>query len=838
MKFPFTSLPKGARTKNVRFLAFFLTVAVLLSITVSSFATVSASTTTIFTGPIRYTKSLTPQTDDFPSSYTDEWAVQLVLGTDVTSISRQVGMENLGQIGNLPGYYLFRANSNVGRNENLTASLRSVPGVIWAEQQVARQMSKRVPTDPLVPAQWHLNNTGQNGGTGGEDANVLPAWNAGVSGNGVTIAVVDDGLQAAHPDIAPNFFAAGSYDFNSNEPNPTGTDADGHGTAAGGLAGAADDGGKCGVGVAYNAQLAGLRLIGGPSTDAMEANALGYEFQQNEIYTNSWGPSDNGKVLGAPSSLLLSTFANGVTTGRGGRGSIYVWAGGNGYNNGDHSNADGYASSRFVIAVAASDEDGIHSWYSEAGANIMVTSPSQGERTGLVTTDLAGAAGYNDGSAGEPTDIDCTGNFNGTSAATPVVAGVTALMLEANPNLTWRDVMHILIESADKNDPSNANPDGWEWETNGAGYNINYVYGFGRVDAGEAVALADTWTNVPANVTPYDSGIIPVNQAIPDGSGQPGQGPAVVSSVSVPNNFIVEHVEVYIDADHTYRGDLVAQITSPAGTNSTLLFPRNEGNGNYENWLTTSVRHWGESSAGTWQFAIADTYQNDTGTLNSWRIVLHGYNAGGPQPTPQPTTQVTPAPTLPGGQTELVQNGGFEKINPATGKPDISPWVVKNSTGDKVVCNKPGKPPFANSGNCAFRFKGNPGEASVLNQNLNLSGLSPQVGDVIDVLMFMNVPVSSIGKIKMVVKYGDGTPASKLTGAPLLTEGYIAYGGDITGGLASSNVAKMKFAINNRSTAGKIYFDDISVLHISSGTALVALPGSTGKSEMTIGHSR
>ncbi|MFM9159887.1 MAG: S8 family serine peptidase, partial [Dolichospermum sp.] len=127
-------------------------------------------------------------------------------------------------------------------------------------------------------------------------------------------------------------------------------------------------------------------------------------------------------------------------------------AGGNGRGSLDNSNYDGYANSRYVIAVAAhrNNSNGVFSGYSEPGANLLVTAPSNGGTLGVVTTDLMGADGYNG-----LTDQNYTNAFGGTSSATPLVSGVIALMLQANPNLTWRDVQHILVRSAEKNDPTN-----------------------------------------------------------------------------------------------------------------------------------------------------------------------------------------------------------------------------------------------------------------------------------------------------------------------------------------------------------------------------------------------
>lgn len=207
------------------------------------------------------------------------------------------------------------------------------------------------------------------------------------------------------------------------------------------------------------------------------------------------------------------------------------------------------------------------------------------------------------------------------------------------------------------------------------------------------------------------------------------------------------------------------------------------------------------------------------------------YTCGGTQnPTETPAPGETPGPTptsQPSGSTELVDNGGFEQVD-GNGKPVVTPWIVKNSTGDKALCNKPGKAPVAATGNCAFRFKGGPGELGAIQQNLNITGVDMAEGDKLDFSVNLNVPGSSIGKIKVIVKYSDGTPATKISGSPVTTEGYVTYGDDTP--LASSNVSKIKVGFSNRSASGKFYIDDVSVVHTPAGagfadSGLLPLPG-------------
>jgi subtilisin-like proprotein convertase family protein len=198
-------------------------------------------------------------------------------------------------------------------------------------------------------------------------------------------------------------------------------------------------------------------------------------------------------------------------------------------------------------------------------------------------------------------------------------------MLEVNPDLTWRDVQHILVRSAVKNDASDA-----DWSMNGAGWWINHKYGFGMIDAEQAVALAASWTSVPGSVS-HAPEVIVVDQAIPDCDPS-----GITSSVSISRNLTLEHVEVVFSATHTYRGDLAVTLISPDGTESVLSEEHLDAGQNYAGWTFRSVRHWDESSKGVWTIRVADTYADYTGTFDSWQLILHGTQEEEPQQEPLP----------------------------------------------------------------------------------------------------------------------------------------------------------------------------------------------------------
>ncbi|MEE2759220.1 MAG: S8 family serine peptidase, partial [Candidatus Thermoplasmatota archaeon] len=433
--------------------------------------------------------------------------------------------------------------------------------------QIERQHEPRwTPNDPKFGDQWHLENTGQtSGGVSGEDANLTGVWQA-YQGTGVTIGIVDDGLDTDHPDLSTNYDSTNDYDFCGNDGNPNPSNWDAHGTAAAGVAAATGNNNVGVSGAAPDANLAGLLLIACNTPDSKEADALSHQNQVIDIYSNSWGPSDDGSTLEAPGPLMIAAFEDDVANGRGGLGNIITWAAGNGLDSDDDSNKDGYANARQTIAVTAITHQGEQSWYAEPGANILVAAHSDGDGEGITTTDIEGSSGY--------TNNDYTDNFGGTSSATPLASGVIALMLEANANLTWRDVQHILVHSSRVNDANDNS-----WNVNGVGHDVSHKYGFGAVDASRAVALAENWTNVdPAiNVT---SGTQSINTAIPDNS-----SPGVNDTVTINDGLQVEHVEVYVDIDHTYRGDLVITLTSPSGTESVLAQKQSDSNNNYRDWM-------------------------------------------------------------------------------------------------------------------------------------------------------------------------------------------------------------------------------------------------------------
>lgn len=509
-----------------------------------------------------------------------------------------------------------------------TASRRAVVTVIAAGD------------DPLYPRQWHLANAAQSGGGAGEDVNALPVWSgcadASCRGEGVRIAVVDDGLEIAHEDLSANIVNGASYDYlgGGNDPTPKANQSSSaHGTAVAGIAAGRDQNSLGGRGVAPRAELVGYNMLQS-ATLSNQADAMARDRVANSVSTNSWGAPDGSGRLQPSDFNWRAAIEAGLREGRGGKGIVYTWAAGNGdrrvtTQDGrslpvDNSNYDGQANFYGVTAVAALDHFGRKASYSEPGANLWVSAPG-GENCqsndGIITSDLSGSRGLNAGDRQvELDDADYTACMNGTSAATPMVAGVAALVLQANPALGWRDVKLILAQSARKNDASDAG-----WSRNGAGIDINHKYGFGAVDAAAAVALAKSWTPV-APMRSFESEQRSPNLPIPDNNSTGVNDTLTVSGSGINQ---IEFVEVYFTAaDHPYAGDLEVTLTHlGTGTQSRLAETHVcdcKESDSPNNWRFGSSRHLNEAADGQWRLTVKDQYGQDVGTFKNWRLVIRG----------------------------------------------------------------------------------------------------------------------------------------------------------------------------------------------------------------------
>ena len=589
--------------------------------------------------------------------------VQLSEGVDPVLIAQSVGASSFQLPDYAPGFAVLQTGPGLA-SLRAAAQLDGHPGVLLAEAQLARQQTKKaMPNDTLINQQWHLKFNNQSGAVAGTDINVESTWayptnGAGFRGRGIRIGIVDDGVQTSHPDFVGNIDTTNDYDWNDTTPNdPNPGAGDDHGTACAGDAAARGNNNLGVSGSAPEGIIVGMRLISAVTTDQQEADAMNYLPQLIQIKSNSWGPNDTGSLLEAPGPLTLAALKSSAETGRGGNGTIFMWAGGNGLDVNDNSNYDGYANSIYTIAVGAFDSQSRQSWYSESGANLVIVAPSSGSSPALgkLTTDRTGADGYVSG--------DYESNFGGTSSATPTAAGIVALMLEANPNLGWRDVQEILMRSAKKVNVSDAD---WKTPIAPANINHNHKFGAGLIDATAAVNMAIGWTKLAAQLkrTIAQTGL---SVAIPN---QNTTGITREFVVAPQDNIRVEHVTVAVSINHTARGNLRITLTSPSGTVSRLAEVRSDSNDNYANWTFMTVRNWGENASGTWRLRITDesaTGNTTGGTLTAATVEIFGSASAPINPPPSvaltsPTEGAIFSPgaavTLSATATDLNASGG------------------------------------------------------------------------------------------------------------------------------------------------------------------------------------
>ena len=529
--------------------------------------------------------------------------------------------------------------------------------------------------DPLYQYQWHLNNSGQtnfsgNSGTSSDDINVDSVISAGYTGSDVIVAVVDSGLEIAHEDLSANVVVGGSWDFVGSDTDPTNPATTGdHGTSVAGLIASTGWNGKGGRGVAPSALLKGFNVLESWSTSKQIKSLGGASYSSDvDIFNQSYGY--NLTADQRINSTVEAHFLYGVTSLRGGKGAVYIKSSGNGfYRVGSiycssiygastglscqNANMDYNNSIPYNIVVGALTAKGKKSSYSTAGSSLWVSAPggeygsttpammttdqsscTQGYvRTGGATTNtfntVAGGAGHSENS-----NCNYSSTFNGTSSAAPVTSGAVALILEANPSLTWRDVKHILASTSDQVNASisttNITINGTTyaaepaWLTNNAGYKFHNYYGFGRVNVGAAITAAKAYTagslGTFATGSWVSSGTL--NTAIPDNNAT-----GASSAVSVSDSKTIEAVQVKINLSHSYTGELAIELTSPSGTKSMLFNPKNvfASDNNLTNFILLSNAFYGESSSGNWTLKVVDTAANDTGTLTNWSIRIFGH---------------------------------------------------------------------------------------------------------------------------------------------------------------------------------------------------------------------
>jgi kexin len=268
-------------------------------------------------------------------------------------------------------------------------------------------------------------------------------------------------------------------------------------------------------------------------------------------------------------------MVNGVQNGREGLGSIYVFASGNGAQNEDNCNFDGYTNSIYSITVGAIDRKGAHPYYSEKCSAGLVVTYSSGSGDAIHTTDV----GQN----------VCSNSHGGTSAAAPLAAGIFALVLQVRPDLSWRDMQYLAMDTAVP-----INLDSGDWQDTAIGKKFSHTYGYGKLDSYAIVEAAKNWKKVKPQAWFY-SPWIHVNQSIPQGDQGVAVGFEVTKEMLKEANLErVEHITVTMNVEHGRRGDLSVDLISPSKVVSHLSVTRkyDDSTDGYDDWTFMSVAHW------------------------------------------------------------------------------------------------------------------------------------------------------------------------------------------------------------------------------------------------------
>ncbi|MFM2216931.1 MAG: Calcium-dependent protease precursor [Planctomycetota bacterium] len=502
----------------------------------------------------------------------------------------------------------------VGRYENFTGrkaldrtNLLSEHSLVdWVEPNFYQNWERYfTPNDPRFVNQWHLNNTGVSGGLADADVDMPEAWDINQGGSSsIVIAVIDDGVQSAHPDlnawVNPGEVAGDGIDndgngwiddirgwnfvFGNNQTEPLGTDM--HGTSVAGVAAARGNNSLGVAGAAYNSQVISIKMFDGNSVanTANIAAALLYAAGIKANGTGTWDGADlvnNSWGGGAASTTINNALISGTTIGRSGLGATYLFASGNGFATSVSQPAAQSANIPGVIAVGATNNRGTRSNYSNYGAPLDFVAPSNDTRAGYLaidTTDRTGVDGY---ATGDYTGTGSTG-FGGTSSATPLSAGIAALAL------AQADVLGVSISPANLRNLMRNNTD----LIGGVSYSIstgkNNEFGYGRINAasllsgiGSAeISVVNTTTELVSGSS-LNMGTINFGQTVDATLRIRNQGTEglVISSITVPAGFtLVNFTPSTIPLGGTLQLQVRFSPTLPGSYSGSLVINSNDAN--------------------------------------------------------------------------------------------------------------------------------------------------------------------------------------------------------------------------------------------------------------------
>ncbi|PPJ64117.1 S8 family serine peptidase [Cuspidothrix issatschenkoi] len=587
----------------------------------------------------------------------DQITIQFATWVDNTKINVIANTFDLVQdqaVEGVPNTFVFLVSKQATQNPvKITNQLQILPEVLAAEPNIIIQQEPHYrPQDSLYSQQWYLNHNSGNQLVAGSHISVEQAWDITRGVRSIVVAVVDDSFDLRHPDFQGNGKVIAPRDLKENDFLPLpGEKETSHGTACAGLA-VAEENGSGIVGVAPGCAMMPIRTTGFLDDKSIE-DAFNWAVEKGaSVISCSWGASAVYFPLSIRQKAAISRAA---TNGRKGKGCVIIFAAGNANRplNGSVNEQNwpknivqgrtnwlsGFAVHPDVITVSASTSLNKKAAYSNWGDNISVCAPSNNAPpgmwfqetgyvytqpaivsalvgVGMLTTDQIGGAGYDAG--------NFTNNFGGTSSATPIVAGVAALVLSANPDLTAQQVKRILQDTADKIVDNNPDP---QLGVRGGTYNSNghsQWFGYGKVNAAKAVRVAQQMgtvtkiTNKQIQVKTSQVVSIPDNNKV-----------GIKSAITIDEAINVGDIQVTVNISHDFLGDLEVYLIAP-NNQRILLQSRTLGRRNQLQNTYTMRSHpvlkqlLYLPAKGKWQLQVIDFAVLDMGKLNSWELVI-GY---------------------------------------------------------------------------------------------------------------------------------------------------------------------------------------------------------------------
>jgi len=476
--------------------------------------------------------------------------------------------------------------------------------------------------DNLFNKQWYIRALGTSTNPSGvesivgNDLNLLNVYKEYMgynSGNRIILQIVDSGIDIQHEDLKDNIDINRSLNGSvQGEPTPGGIFKP-HGTMLAGIAAARAFNNKGVRGVAPFAKIAGSNWLVQQSLDGLEAAWYsGDGANEIAVTNNSWG------TYYSVDTFYEDIMEQGAKELRDGKGRIYIFASGNARNANADANTQYVINNRYAIVVSAIEHDNKVASYSTAGANVWISayggSVSYDEGPTIATTYLSGKSTHT-------WDEDPNGNYTyamaGSSAAAPMVTGAVALILEACPDLRWRDVKYILAKTAKKVDSDNPS-----WITNTKGFSFSRDYGFGLIDTKKAI---DFCKNGYQNINIYRWATVTLDTNVSIGSSK-------TETLNLDKYEKIEWVEATIDIDSNGASDLDIYLTSPNGT-KVLLVKHGTKIGDVfipvQNWMKGGFRFstgafLDENSNGNWKVEIINN-GNKSATLKKIELKIHGH---------------------------------------------------------------------------------------------------------------------------------------------------------------------------------------------------------------------